>query len=169
MSTTTSGSLKIPSEEVLLAREKVVLDHFRDEVAKDWDGALWLMETAKSEPIISILRTIFPDQRHEIISLRHSHDAVIVEFWLLGTHLGNFGPIPPTGKTHRTRTMAFFIFDENENLVIERIYYDRLTAMQQLLNELDPAILGRVMVGIVVGAETPDPRLTGEQSKPADD
>ncbi|TMB70165.1 MAG: nuclear transport factor 2 family protein [Chloroflexi bacterium] len=31
-------------------------------------------------------RVAFPDQRNELISLRHAGDAVIVEFWLLGTH-----------------------------------------------------------------------------------
>ena len=33
-------------------------------------------------------RGAFPDQRNEWISLRHADDAVIVEFWLLGTHEG---------------------------------------------------------------------------------
>ena len=33
-------------------------------------------------------RAAFPDQRNELISLRHADDAVIVEFWLLGTHKG---------------------------------------------------------------------------------
>ena len=31
-------------------------------------------------------RVAFSDQRNELISLRHAGDAVIVEFWLLGTH-----------------------------------------------------------------------------------
>ena len=29
----------LPSEEVLRAREKLVLDHFHDEVTQDWDPA----------------------------------------------------------------------------------------------------------------------------------
>jgi hypothetical protein len=30
----------LPSEDVLRAREKLVLDHFHDEVAQDWDATL---------------------------------------------------------------------------------------------------------------------------------
>src|ERR1700689_606903 len=33
-------------------------------------------------------RAAFPDQRNELIALHHAEDAVIVEFDLLGTHLG---------------------------------------------------------------------------------
>ena len=36
-------------------------------------------------------RTAFPDQRNELISLRHVDDGVVVEFWLLGTHRGPLG------------------------------------------------------------------------------
>ncbi|WP_204164563.1 ester cyclase [Nocardioides daejeonensis] len=72
-------------------------------------------------------RVAFPDQDHEIIALRHSDDAVIVEFWLTGTHLGPFGAVPPTGSRHRTRMTAYFLFDAEENLVCERIYFDRLS------------------------------------------
>jgi hypothetical protein len=44
-------------------------------------------------------RVAFPDQDHEIIDLRHSHDAVIVEFWLLGTHKGSAGSTSATPLT----------------------------------------------------------------------
>ena len=74
-----------------------------------------------------------PDQRHEMIALRHSDDAVICEFYLLGTHLGPLGPVPPTGGTFKVRMNAFFVFDENEQLVTERIYFDQLTLLRQLL------------------------------------
>ena len=36
----TAARFTLPPEEVLRAREKLVLDHFRDEVAQDWDAAL---------------------------------------------------------------------------------------------------------------------------------
>src|SRR5689334_11811548 len=102
---------KIPSEEVLAAREKLVLDHFHDEVRKAWDDVLATFPHPHYELIPSLTvfdgdrevrdyyretRVAFPDQNHEIIALRHSHDAVIVEFWLLGTHRGPLGGIPAT-------------------------------------------------------------------------
>ena len=32
---------------------------------------------------------------------------------------------------------AYFIFDESEKLVIERVYFDQLTVLKQLLSGLD--------------------------------
>ncbi|WP_329238750.1 ester cyclase [Actinoallomurus sp. NBC_01490] len=172
----------LPPEEVLRAREKLVLDHFRDEVLQDWDAVLSTFPHPHYELIAQMTvhdgadevggyyhdtRTAFPDQDHEIIALRHAHDAVIVEFWLMGTHKGPLGKIPPTGSKHRTRMTAYFIFDADENLITERVYFDQLTILKQLLGGLDkknPADLlklGRAVAGVLTmaGGE-PDPRLT---------
>ncbi|MFE1753138.1 ester cyclase [Streptomyces anandii] len=171
----------LPPEAVLRAREKLVLDHFRDEVLQDWDATLSTFPHPRYELIARMLvhdgdrevrdyyhdtRVAFPDQDHELIALRHSTDAVIVEFWLTGTHRGMLGRIPPTGSKHRTRMTAYFVFDENENLVTERIYFDQLTILRQLVAGLDrrrPAgLLGlvRVLLGaLTTAASKPDPRL----------
>ena len=76
-------------------------------------------------------RTTFPDQRNELIALRHADDAVIVEFWLLGTNLGPLMGMEPTGKAFRCRMTAYFIFDES-GLVCERVYFDSATILRQL-------------------------------------
>lgn len=172
----------LPAEDVLRAREKLVLDHFRDEVVQDWDATLSTFPHPHYELIAQMTvhdgegdvrdyyhdtRVAFPDQHHELIAFRHSHDAVIVEFWLLGTHLGPLGKIPATGSNHRTRMTAYFVFDDDENLVAERIYFDQLTILKQLiggLNKRDPRDLlklGRAVSGLLAmsGGE-PDPRLT---------
>jgi steroid delta-isomerase-like uncharacterized protein len=78
-------------------------------------------------------RTAFPDQRNELIALHHADDAVIVEFWLRGTHEGPLRGIEPTGKAFECRCTAFFIF-EGEALVCERAYFDTATIAQQLLS-----------------------------------
>lgn len=176
----------LPSEPVLRAREKVVLDHFHDEVRQEWDEVLATFPHPHYELIPSMTvhdggtevrgyyhdtRVAFPDQDHEIIALRHSADAVIVEFWLLGTHRGPLGKIPPTGGTHRTRMTAYFVFDEDENLVTERVYFDQLTILKQLFAGLDKrkprdlVTLGRAVAGALsmAGGE-PDPRLTDTPS-----
>lgn len=172
---------ELPAEHVLRAREKVVLDHFHDEVVQDWDATLSTFPHPHYEliPMMRVhdgdaevrgyyhdTRVAFPDQDHEIIAFRHSVDAVIVEFWLLGTHRGPLGSIPPTGSRHRTRMNAYFIFDEDENLVVERIYFDQLTILKQLIGGLDKKnpkdllTLGRAVVGLLgMAGEEPDPRL----------
>lgn len=78
-------------------------------------------------------RTAFPDQRNELISLRHADDAVIVEFWLMGTHTGPLMGIPPTGRAFKARMTAFFIFDAS-GIVCERVYFDAQTILRQLLD-----------------------------------
>lgn len=140
------------TEETRAARERLVLDHFADEVAQDWDATLSTFPHPRYELIPTETvhdgdaevrsyyhdtRVAFPDQHHEMIALRHSDDAVIVEFFLIGTHLGPLGPVPPTGGKFKVRMTAFFVFDENEVLITERVYFDQLTLLRQLLRSVD--------------------------------
>jgi steroid delta-isomerase-like uncharacterized protein len=142
----------MPADEVRARREKIVLDHFHDEVEQDWDAVLSTFPHPRYEivPTQTVhdgdaavrdyyheTRVAFPDQRHEMIALRHSDDAVVAEFYLLGTHLGPLGPVPPTGGSFKVRMTAFFVFDENEELVCERVYFDQLSFLRQLLGGID--------------------------------
>ncbi|MBJ8343835.1 ester cyclase [Antrihabitans sp. YC2-6] len=176
-----STRFTLPSEDVLRRREKLVLDHFHDEVRQDWDATLSTFPHPHYELIAPMVvhdgnadvrtyyadtRVAFPDQDHEIIAFRHAHDAVIVEFWLLGTHLGPLDKIPATGSKHRTRMNAYFIFDENEDLIVERIYFDQLTILKQLIGGLDKKNprdlikLGKTVMGLLqMAGREPDPRL----------
>lgn len=77
-------------------------------------------------------RAAFPDQRNEMIAMHHADDAVITEFWLLGTHLGKLGDLEPTGREFRCRMTAFFLF-EGRDLVCERVYFDSATILRQLI------------------------------------
>ena len=89
-------------------------------------------------------RAAFPDQRNELIALRHIDDGVVVEFDLLGTHLGPLRALPPTGRNFRCRMTSFFIFD-GERSACERVYFDRATILRQLGLAHDPAsVAGRV-------------------------
>jgi steroid delta-isomerase-like uncharacterized protein len=76
-------------------------------------------------------RAAFPDQRNELIALHHADDAVIAEFWLLGTQRGPLGGLAPTGRTFRCRMAAFFLFD-GAKLTCERVYFDSGTILRQL-------------------------------------
>jgi steroid delta-isomerase-like uncharacterized protein len=92
-------------------------------------------------------RTAFPDQRNELISLRHADDAVVVEFWLLGTHLGPLMGVPATGKAFRVRMTAFFVFD-GAGIVCERVYFDARTLMRQLLAGAGPLTWLRTLLAL---------------------
>jgi predicted ester cyclase len=173
--------MSVIDDEVRKARQKLVLDHIHDEGRQEWDEVLSTFPHPYYELVGTMTvydgadavrdywrfsRTAFPDQDHELISLRHSEDAVIVEFWLFGTHLGPLGAIPPTGNRFRVRMSVYFVFDADENLVSERVYFDSLTMLKQLIGGLNlknpknwPLLL-RCLRGMVrtAGAD-PDPRL----------
>ncbi|ADO72040.1 ester cyclase [Stigmatella aurantiaca] len=170
------------TEQQRKARQKLVLDHFHNEVRQDWDDVLATFPHPHYELVATMTvhdgnsdvrkyylntRVAFPDQNHEIIALRHSDDAVIVEFWLMGTHLGPLGKIPPTGNRFRVRMTAFFIFDETETLVCERVYFDTLSMLKQLIGGLDLKnpknwlLAIRCFKGLLaMSGDTPAPALT---------
>ncbi len=76
-------------------------------------------------------RTAFPDQRHENVRFHFADDAVIAEFDLLGTNLGEFYGMEPTGKAFRVPVIAVFFFD-GERITNERIYLDAATLLAQI-------------------------------------
>ena len=76
-------------------------------------------------------RTAFPDQRHENARFHVTDDAVIVEFDLLGTNLGEFYGMAPTGKAFRVPVIAIFSF-EGDRITNERIYFDAATLVNQI-------------------------------------
>jgi steroid delta-isomerase-like uncharacterized protein len=76
-------------------------------------------------------RAAFPDQCNETIAIHHADDAVIVEFWLRGTHEGELRGMPPTGHAFEVRALALFLFEE-DRLVCERVYFDSATILGQL-------------------------------------
>jgi len=127
-------------------RERIVRLHMESENVHDFDTTLSTFSHPRYELIATDrihdgesevreyfreTRTAFPDQRNELISLRHADDAVIVEFWLIGTHRGPLGGIAPTGREFRCRMTAFFIF-QDAKIVCERVYFDSATILRQL-------------------------------------
>jgi steroid delta-isomerase-like uncharacterized protein len=119
-------------------REQIVREHMDAENRLDFDAALATFAHPRyelvglgrvidgSEAVAEYFvtsRTPFPDQRNELIALHHTDDAVVVEFWLLGTHLGPLGDLAPTGRAFRVQMAAFFVFD-GDGLVCERVYFN---------------------------------------------
>jgi steroid delta-isomerase-like uncharacterized protein len=131
-------------------RERQVLEHMDSENRQEFDDTLETFEHPRYEIIPTgdvydgpeevaeyyrSTRTTFPDQRNENVVLSHADadDAIIVEFDLLGTMLAPLRGIPPTGRSFRVRMTAFFLFEEDgDGIVVERIYFDLFTFLQQL-------------------------------------
>ncbi len=127
-------------------REGAVRRHMEAENVHDFDAVIGTFSHPRYELIPSgavhdgeaavrayfrETRTAFPDQRNELISLRHADDAVVVEFWLLGTHRGPIAGLAPTGREFKCRMTALFLF-EGAKIVCERVYFDSATILRQL-------------------------------------
>ena len=127
-------------------RERLVREHMESENVHDFDATLDTFAHPRYEIIptgevfdgedevrryFDETRAAFPDQRNELIALYHADDAVIIEFWLRGTHRGPLHGIEPTGSEFECRTLSIFLF-EGERLVCERAYFDALTILSQL-------------------------------------
>jgi len=79
-------------------------------------------------------RAAFPDQRNENVVLTYGEGAVVAEFDLLGTHLGELAGLAATGRTFRCRMCAVFLFPEGSDRIIgERVYFDQGTILRQLV------------------------------------
>jgi steroid delta-isomerase-like uncharacterized protein len=153
------ASASTDAQTLRARREALVLEHMESENVHDFDTTMATFAHPRYELIATDevydgeaevrryfeeSRTAFPDQRNELIALHHTDDAVIVEFDLLGTHLGPLRALPPTGRAFRTRMTSFFIF-EGERLVCERAYFDQSSILRQLGLARDPSsLLGRV-------------------------
>jgi steroid delta-isomerase-like uncharacterized protein len=135
-----------PSPALRERREAIVREHMDSENHYDFDSTIDTFEHPRYELVptgdvfdgeqevrgyFAESREAFPDQRNELVALHHADDAVIVEFDVLGTHLGRLRGMPPTGRAFRCRSTAYFLFD-GEGLVCERVYFDQLSIMRQL-------------------------------------
>ena len=147
------------SKELREKREALVIDHMETENRHEYDATIETFDHPRYELIgtgdvydgpeevaayFEETRTAFPDQENELISLHHADDAVIVEAWVRGTHLGPYRGLPPTGRRWEMRFAAFFVFEE-DRLICERVYFDAGTVLRQLGIAHDPLTLtGRV-------------------------
>jgi len=128
-------------------RAAVVREHMESENDHDFDTTLGTFDHPRYEIIptgdvhdgpeevmayFKESRTAFPDQRNELIAMHHADDAVIVEFNLKGTHLGDLRGFAPTGREFTCRMIAVFEFDGGEGIVCERVYFDAATILGQL-------------------------------------
>ena len=135
-------------------RLAIVREHMESENTHDFDVTMATFDHPRYEIIptgdvydgpeevaryFETTRAAFPDQRNENTTLRYADDAVIAEFDLLGTHEGELRGIPATGNSFRARVCAIFEFPPgSHHIICERVYFDQLTIVQQLLGE-DPS------------------------------
>jgi ketosteroid isomerase-like protein len=120
--------------DLRIRREAVVREHMESENRHDFAATMATFAHPRYELMASgqvfdgreevdeyfrVSRAAVPDQRNELVSMRSTDDAVIVELDLIGTPA-------KTGTPFRQRICAFFIFeDAGDGIVCERVYYSR--------------------------------------------
>ena len=101
------------TDDLRARREAVVRAHMEAENQHDYDTVIGTFAHPRYELMatgqvfdgedevrryFTLSRTPFPDQRNELVSMRSTDDAVIVELDLLGTHEGPLRGHEPTGQ-----------------------------------------------------------------------
>ena len=79
----------------------------------------WLPERSAATGTLPASRIGGAVIRHGNVRCHVADDTIIVEFDLLGTNLGEFSGMPPTGNAFGVPTIAVFFFD-GDRIVNER-------------------------------------------------
>ncbi len=135
--------IELKTDDLAQRRAAVILEHMASENEHRFDDTIATFVHPHYELVANGLqydgeddvrrylttsRQVVPDQTNELISMHCSDNAVIVEFWLLGTVTGRFADHP-----FRARMCAVFEFEEGSDLIAcERVYWDRQTITDQL-------------------------------------
>lgn len=145
------AAVRMPDAATMAARQAVVAEHMRAEMAGELDACLAtfagdevsydivplgaLVSGAEAvRDLLTGLLTAFPDLGLHVVTPHHSPDALIIEGLMTGTHLGPYGPVAATGRPMRIRAAVFFRFDPAAptTLVNETVYYDEADLLRQL-------------------------------------
>ena len=98
-----------------------------------------------------------PDLRIDLQQRYASDDAVVVEVIISGHHLGVWRGLPPTGRSVNFPLCGIFVFDKDDRLAGEKIYYDRATVLRQLGMFHEPdRMVGRIATVIIANGSTDD-------------
>jgi predicted ester cyclase len=73
-----------------------------------------------------------PDLQIEVRRRHLAAEAIILEVFIRGRHLGAWRGLRPTGRSVEFPLCGIYTFDENDRLAGEKIYYDRATVLRQL-------------------------------------
>ncbi len=142
-----SGGEDGPDATLRAAREAVVAEHIRAEMAGDLDAVLATFPDGATYSVMPLGRdhngddevrdllgglvAAFPDLTLCPLRVFHASDAVIVEGRMSGRQQADWGGITARGRTMDLPAALFFRFD-GDRLINETVYYDHLSAVTQL-------------------------------------
>ena len=80
---------------------------------------------------VAEVRNGFPDFKLQIDETIAQGDRFVIHWTCTGTHRGEYQGIPPTGRTVRISGASLERI-ENGSITEDRVYFDRLTLLEQL-------------------------------------
>ncbi|MEV6374535.1 ester cyclase [Micromonospora musae] len=83
-------------------------------------------------------RAAFPDLRYKIVDLVADGGRAAVHWRAAGTQVGQFGPVPPTGRVASYSGASFLRFDANGRIVDVWSVNELFQVLQQLGVEMIP-------------------------------
>jgi len=142
-----SGGEDGPAATLRAAREAVIAEHIRAEMAGDLDAVLATFPGGATYSVIPLghdhngddevrdllagLVAAFPDLTLRPLRVFHASDAVIVEGRMSGRQRADWGGIAAAGRIMDLPAALIFRFDGGR-LTNETVYYDHLSAVTQL-------------------------------------
>lgn len=136
------------SETRLAARITLVEQHVQFENQHDLDGIIttfghtaeyqdspWGARYSGRDEVRAFyaqLMAALPDLQIEVVRRHVSHETIVLEVMIRGTHLGAWRGLPATGRKVEVPLCGVYTFDTDDRLAGEKIYYDRGTVLRQL-------------------------------------
>ncbi len=93
------------------------------------------------------LMKALPDLEIDVQRRHITDDTILLEVVIRGTHLGGWRGLPATGRRVEFPLGGVYVFDGDDRLARERIYYDRGTVLRQLGVFHEPqTVLGQIAI-----------------------
>ncbi|MEO5996581.1 MAG: ester cyclase [Chitinophagaceae bacterium] len=151
---------------IINLQRETISEHIRAEIAKEWDAVYNTFVQGQNafydvvplgtrfggiegvQDFYSIIHAAFPDFTILVTGEYDTPGCSIREVTIAGTHLGEYGGIPPSGNPIALEIACFFIFDTKANagkLLAERVYFDNESLLRQCRGETNlPTKIGLV-------------------------
>jgi steroid delta-isomerase-like uncharacterized protein len=113
--------------------QDLVLSYYTDDVVINLLGGPALLEgkAAVAENFVGPFTKGFPGNIHKILNLVHQGNQVVIEWMFTAIHKGDFGGIPPTGKTVNLPGCSVYTV-EGRQITRGNLYFHGPTLMEQL-------------------------------------
>ena len=153
-----SLSSSMPAEALIELQRKTVTRHIEHEQTKNWaevyrtftphedeayyDVVPFQMRFQKMKGVVDFYQAFtaaFPDFRIIVHTENDLPGLSVREAQIIGTHVGEYCGLEPTGRQVSVALIGLFVFDKTTgHLNAERIYFDNDTILAQIRGEMLP-------------------------------